>query len=196
MTLPPLLARIVARVGLTGLLLAIAIFIAAFQSVQLGGMRIGPIAVEGWRPKAVRLAQELKAVAAAQDAANARARKDHARAEAAYRQLAQRIDDNADAQTPEAMAAADRYIAAHRVRAKTADCPPGGTFTPAGDRGAGHAEAAGRPAELDAPDHKSDGDMVVVSAADVRICTSNTLRAEAAHDWALAIEASSAKVMR
>ncbi|WP_299307778.1 hypothetical protein [uncultured Croceicoccus sp.] len=189
MTLPPLLARIVARVGLTGLLLAIAIFIAAFQSVQLGGMRIGPIAVEGWRPKAMRLAQEMKDVAAAQDEASARARAEHARAETAYRQLAQRIDDNADDQTSQAMAAADRYIAAHRVRAKTADCPPGGTFTPASDRGAGHAEAAGRSPQLDAPSEPDDGGMVVVSAADVRICTSNTLRAEAARDWAISLEA-------
>ncbi|WP_239806968.1 hypothetical protein [Croceicoccus hydrothermalis] len=178
-----------ARVGLTGLLLAIAIGIAAYQSVQLGGLRVGPIAVEGWRPKAQRLSQELKDIAAAQDEADARARAEHARAETAYRDMAKRIDDNAQAQTDEAMAAADRYIAAHRVRAKAADCPPGGTFTPAGDRGSGHAETTGRPAQLDAPDREADGDMVVVSAADVRICTSNTLRAEAARDWAISLEA-------
>lgn len=134
-----------------------------------------------WHDRAERYANSLAEMKAAQAVALKRAEEAKAKAEADYRDLSERIDDEAEQARAGAMDAAERYIAAHRVRPPSGGAT-GGPASPAQDRSTGNGEGPGAPSELDVT-------FVAVTPDDVRICTVNTLQAEAARDWALQLEA-------
>ncbi len=138
---------------------------------------------EGWKPKAERLAAELSSVQKVQRRAAAAQRAVNVAAERHYRDLAERIDNDAAATARGALADAERFIAAHRVRPVDRSTPCR-SDPPAPDRSAGGGQAMPPAAELDGP--------VAVLADDVRTCTANTLQAEAARAWALELEAARA----
>lgn len=96
--------------------------------------------------------------------------------EAAYIAKAQEADHAYQTQLAAAQSSADRYIASHRVRAS------GG----AGSAGSAIASPQGSSAQSgDGPG--TEPDMVAVTAGDIQVCTTNTQRLEAVHDWALSL---------
>ena len=174
-------ALVLAAVGLAG---------AAIQTVRLDGFRLGPFAIEGALAKARRLEAERGTIGAMQELAAALAMSAREAAERRYRNLAEEIDREDAVRMPDALAAAERHIAANRLRPAAADCPRSpARAEPGGDR-AGRGEAPAQPPQLDAPGSGTAGsERVAVTAEDVRICTANTLQAELARDWVLALEA-------
>jgi hypothetical protein len=198
-------SRLGARYALKGiwlaLLAALALAVLGFalvQTARVEGMKIWPIAIEGWKPMAVRLQAELDRVPAAQEQARARAEAARAATETTYRTIAQEIDDHAEDETRRELAAADRYVAAHRLRTEAIADRGGRAAASAPDRSSAIGQATGGTAQLDDADRadrpgaRPPDDPVVVAADDVRICTLNTLQAEAAQQWALDLEAVSA----
>ena len=181
-------------------LLLVVAAIAAVQTVRLEGVKVWPFEREGWKPKAERLQAVIDDIDQAQELAAEAARQAKNAQEKRYRQLAERIDDDAKIAEQNALAAADRFIAANRLR-----CPPdrglsGGAFAGATNYGAGHGDTRSSSAELDGrrgggPDRTDlartfagPPELVAVAAEDVRICTANTLQAEAARRWALDLQ--------
>lgn len=167
------------RIGLTGLAIAVLLALLAVQTVRLEGLRVWPLNIEGARPKAERLQRTIDEIAVAQKQALRAAQEARERTEREYQDLAERIDDDAEKARTGAMDAAERFIAARGVRCPANRGDGSGTAAPAEDRGAGRGDGPGAPAELD----------VAVTADDVRICTTNTLQAEAARAWAVSLEA-------
>ena len=109
---------------------------------------------------------------AAQAEAAAKALKARADAENHYKEIADDADTKAAAAYADGRSAAQRYIDTHRVRA----CPaPGASSGTAAAAQGDSAQGADR----------SGDSAVVVAEDDVNICTSNSLRLQAAHDWAL-----------
>jgi hypothetical protein len=96
--------------------------------------------------------------------------------EAAYRSKADASEQTYRSKLADARGLADHYIAVHRVRVETPSRVASGTIASAQG---GSASSADRPSA--APD------LVEVTAADIQICTVNTTRLEAAHDWALGL---------
>jgi hypothetical protein len=119
---------------------------------------------------------DRKAFEAAAAASLAKAVAAKAAQEARYASLAKDADNAHEAQLADARAAAERYIARNRVRPQAASGSTGGTAAPAESGGPGSADSAGG-----APV------MVAVTEADIGVCTDNTLRLEAARDWALSL---------
>ena len=163
----------------------------AVQTARIEGLKVWPVSIEGWKPKSRRLEQALANVRVAEQLAAAWAEAARLNHEARYRAVAQRTDIDAREATSVALGDAELFIArgGHagqlRPQADRGAGSPAGTG--AGDRGPGDPEGAGAPAELD----EAEGQLVAVTADDVRICTVNTVRAEAARDWALALEEAS-----
>ena len=98
--------------------------------------------------------------------------------EARYRDLAKRIDTDAQDARNQAADAVTRYIVRNRVQPCTVGSA--GSTTPASTEGgsASGSVGTGAPAIVDA---------VAVSEADIRICTDNTARLVAAREWALGL---------
>ena len=182
--IPPSIAALASRIGLTGLAIAILLALLAVQTVRIEGFRMWPLSIDGWKARALTAEQTIRDIEKAQADALARAELAKAKAEADYRNLAERIDDETEQARESAMDAAERFIAANRVRCEATGRAAGGPAPAAEDRGARDGDAAGGAPELD------EG-FVAVEAADVRICTANTLQAEAAREWALEMEAAS-----
>lgn len=166
------------------------------QTVRLEGLHVWPISIVGW----IRTAEDRRAtidrMIAAQVVAADNARKARLEQEALYRSIAERIDDNANAQLRDELAVAERFIAAGGVRAEAPRCEGGDAGTGASDRRAGRTEGAGSATDLDdaggASGRPDPGDgHVRVPAEDVRICTINTIKAEAARSFVLELEAAS-----
>jgi len=110
---------------------------------------------------------QAQAAAIAQEALRA--------AESRYRRNADNADKIYAASVSDARSRAAAYI--DRMRIKTA----AGSASPAlASAEGGSAGSADRPSG--APD------LVAVTAADVEICTTNTTRLQAAHDWALGLQ--------
>jgi hypothetical protein len=175
------LAAFASRIGLTGLAIAILLALLAVQTVRLEGFKLWPLSVEGWKPKAERLQRDLDNVAKAQVTARERLVAAKLKAEADYRNLAERIDDEAEEVRAGALDDAERFIAANRVRCQAAGRGSSGAVAAADNRDTGDSQAVPGAAELDG--------TVAVPAADIRACTVNTLQAEAARAWALELEA-------
>jgi hypothetical protein len=95
--------------------------------------------------------------------------------EAVYQAKATEADSAYQAQLADAHSAADRYIAAHRVRAEAF---------------AGSAGASVAPAKSVGPDLSSilPTDAVVVSQSDLQACTGATSYAVSAHNWAASLD--------
>ena len=95
------------------------------------------------------------------------------------------------------MAAADRFIANGGLRGQAYRSQPCSTRTASSDRRSEDFDGAGRATQLDAAGvgnvdlGQPAEDLVLVSAADVRICTQNTVKAEAGRDLAIKLEAAS-----
>ena len=156
---------------------------AFVQTIRLEGFKVWPISVEGARPKAARLEKELAAIVTAQaDAATAQKEIVEA-AEKEYEKIAERIDEYAEQVEKDAMARAERFITAQRVRCEA----PGGFAS-----GAGAAAPADVPRDRETVPgpHFLDG-TVAVPESDVRACTLNTIQANAAREAALALEETS-----
>lgn len=164
----------------------------AVQTARLQGLNVWPVSIEGWKPKAERLDQALANVKVAEQMADAWARQARLDEEARYRAVAQRTDIDAREATSVALGDAEQFIArgGHAGQLRTqADRGAGSPArTGPGDRGPGDPEGAGQAPELD----DAEGQLIGVTADDVRICTVNTVKAEAARDWALALEKASA----
>lgn len=160
--------------------IAALLALLAIQTVRLEGLRVWPASIEGARPKAARLQRTIDEIEAAQKQALRAAQEAVERAEREYAAMAERIDDDAEKAREGAMGDAERFIAAHRVQCPTNRGSGSGTApTPSGD-GAGRGESPGPAPIVD--------DAVAVTASDVRICTDNTVRLEAAREWALELE--------
>jgi hypothetical protein len=180
----------IAPVRLYVTLAAFALLIAAVavQTVRLEGFKVWPVSIEGWKPKAKRYEATIEQVRIAQDVAAEKARLARLEQEARYRALAERIDDDAQRDNRVAVDAAERFIAAGGYRCTGGVRPQanrgagGGTGASAeGDRPVDPERAGGAP-ELDGTE------VVGVTADDVRICTVNTIKAEAAKAWAEGVE--------
>ena len=96
-------------------------------------------------------------------------------AEARYRSKANEADQAFQSKLADARRSADQYVLTHRVRGTFASSTGRAPSAAEGDR-AGSPDRAGT-----APD------MVAVTPGDIQVCTDNTLRLEAAHDWALTL---------
>lgn len=91
-----------------------------------------------------------------------------------WKDKADAADKAHDQALGDAMARADRYIAANRVlRQAGGGSAAGGACAAAEDHDAGGPDSPG-----------GDAELVAVTAKDVRVCTVNTQRLQDAHDWA------------
>lgn len=179
-------------------LLAFAIF-AAVQTARLEGLRIWPLSLTGWIEAAQDRQATIDRMVAAQIAAAEQARLARLAQESKYRDIAERIDEHAQDDLDSAMRAADRFIAAGGMRAEGAGSSPCNAGAAARDRSAGDTGRTGRTSQLDAEANRlADGTggvaegFVIVSAEDIRICTRNTIKAEAGHQLATQLQDASA----
>jgi len=124
--------------------------------------------------KALRKAQEAQYVAA-QAIATQKAQAALVAVETAYRSKADEADKAFQSKLADARRSADAYVSLHRVRGAFAG-PSSGTVASAESRGAGSADSA-----------SAATDMVAVTPGDIQVCTDNTLRLEAAQQWALSL---------
>jgi len=123
--------------------------------------------------KALRQADRA-AYVAAQSEATVIAKRALDATEAKYRTIANEADQSYRADLADARAAADRYLAAYRVRNQALARDASGALASAPDRG------PGVPASL-------PGDAILVSAGDVQACTDAVTYAIGAHEWALGL---------
>lgn len=161
------------------LALAFVVLVAllAVQTARIDGFGIWPFKVKGYAEKLADAEAYVDRIEAAQDEALKRAVEARNKAEREYADLAGKVDDNANEQTAAWAGPIERFIAANRVR-----CPASaasGPIAPAEDHSTGSGQEASAAPLMDG---------VVVTPDDVRICTANTLQAEAARDWAMGLE--------
>lgn len=199
MTLPDLSANYTIR----GIKLAIAggvfLLLAAGNVVQLvdrHGFKFWFVEIEGTHDKIDRLEAEIEGMNIAQEQSGELAKNQREANEAEYRDIAADVDRNAGTALDRGFASADRYIRANRVWQWPEGVPCSNTGTAAGGDGTGNPQGASQTSELDGSrtgrGSGARGDsMVVVSAEDVRICTENTVKAEAARDYVTKVEAAS-----
>jgi hypothetical protein len=179
------LAALASRIGFTGLAIAVLAALLAVQIVRLEGFKLWPLHMEGWKPKAERLQTDLDNVKRDQKAAADAAKAARLAEEARYRQLAEDTDAKLRQAQSRALDSAERFIVAHRLPARVAGPTSGAGAGSESDR-AGGDHSAGGTADL-------ASDVVAVSAEDVRICTRNTARLVAAHDWAATLNPEAGK---
>lgn len=180
------------------LVLAIAAF-GAVQTIRLEGLKVWPLSIEGWKPLAEARQAQIDDIMEAQALAAEIARARRLERESQYRDIAERIDQNAQADLDGSLRAADRFIAAGGMRAEANRSVRCSTGTGAEDHRAEDPAGTRRAPQLDAapsaqPQPQPAEGLVLVSPADVRICTVNTVKAEAGHELATQLqEASAAK---
>lgn len=170
--------------AIVGLLLITSAAVAVVMSVQLHGFKLWPINIEGWKPKAERLALEIEQMEKAQEQAAAAQKKVLDEQAQAYEQLAQEIDEDAQAEIEAIYDSTERFIRNNRLRAANIRCPSSGSTSPTGHNSAGDSEEVREASVMDAEENL----RVAVLPEDVRICTANTLQAEAARAWAVELE--------
>jgi hypothetical protein len=132
---------------------------------------IGPVGWEGWKPKAERFERERDACHTASDQNAAAQKAQKAAYEAKYKEMAHEADEQVERAQADALAATDRYIAAHRVQRNQ-----GGVSAPvatASDSGSVVPETV--PAGI------------VMGEADVRACAALYPYAVEAHNWAVSL---------
>lgn len=170
----------------------LALWLAILQLFTVPALDAAATAARTARDKAeVALAAEIAAhlqtqqdYATAQMVAAQAAQDQRAAFETRYKGLASYADSQFAAGRASALAAADRYIADHRlpVRPSASDQAAGGpagrSLAPAPDHSASGGDGPGAGAEL-----------VAVTPQDIQICTTNTARLIEARGWALALQA-------
>ena len=166
--------------AIIALAFAVLLILLGVQTVRLEGCRLWPLSVEGWKPKAQRLQLDIDHIREAQKVAADKARLARLEQERIYREKASQADAQEQKARADSMDAAERFIAANRVRSQAV----GGSRGGAGAGGQGNApQSADRPgsaAELVAG-------FVAVPEQDIRTCTENTSRLVAAREWALGL---------
>lgn len=190
------------------LLGALFLMIAGFgavQTIRLEGLKVWPVSFTGWIETAEDRQRTIDDLIEAQAAAKAAALAERLKTEERYRAIARRIDDDAQNEIDAALRAADRFIAAGGLRSEDDQSQRCAAGTGAGDHRAEDPDRSGRTPQLDAEgadrlaqrdegtgERERPGDgFVLVSAADVRICTVNTVKAEAGHQLATRLETAS-----
>lgn len=164
-------------------LFLIVLVFGVIQTARLEGFKVWPFKVEGALGKVDRLEGEIQAIVDGQkEAARAQQAVNDA-AEAAYEDIADRIDNEQAEISGAALAGVDRYIAAQRVRCPALGGTPGGASAPSGHTSPGDGQTVPAAAAMDG--------AVAVPESAIRNCTLNTLQANAARDWALQLEAES-----
>lgn len=186
-------ARLAAAWASAALRFALLAIVVAILFNTYADFRIsGPLGIgfhfEGWKPRAQREAREKGALVAAQAKAAAAQKAVLAKAEQDYRDLAERTDNETDLATQVALGAADRFIAANRVRCPADRGSPGAAVAAAESGSATGSDRSGGGAELDGAAGAASTDLVAVTAEDIRICTRNTARLKAAREWGLDLE--------
>lgn len=166
----------------------LVVIFAAVQTARIEGFKVWPISVKGYKAEIKDLKDWIDTLVKAQKEAGAAQEAVNAKAEETYTEIAEDIDHEADKARGAQLNAAERYIDAHRVRCPAVGGTPGKASGSASSDGPRDGQEAGKAPKLDAPDSVLAGDYVTVLAEDVRICTVNTLQAEAARDWALQLE--------
>ena len=155
------------RIGVIGIVIAILAALLVLQTVRLEGFKIWPFSFEGWKPMAQSYAKASKE-------AKKLAKEEREKQEQKFKDKSERIDrELADAKASVDDAVSD-YTATHRVRACPSSRPAVAT---AESGGAESSNGPGGTPEL--------VDGVVVNERDIAVCTTNTLRLEAARKWGL-----------
>ena len=167
--------------ALIALAFTILLVLLAVQTVRLEGFNLWPIKYEGCIAKSERLQTDLDNVKAAQVLALEKVEAAKEKAEQAYRNLAENTDEKLEQARVDTMDAAERYIAAHRVRPQAPDRASGGTATASEDRSAQSGDGSGTAPIL------ASQELVTVAPDDIRICTENTIRLENVREWALSL---------
>lgn len=129
--------------------------------------------MDSWRDLARARLDTINGIAAVQKQQNERIATWAKDIERKAKEIADNADRNHQAAQAAAGAAAERYIAAHRVQPADRGCPVT-VAAPAEDRG---PQSGDRPG--------ADAELVAVTADDIRICTANTQRLIDARTWAL-----------
>lgn len=132
----------------------------------------------GWaveQRKANRLGQQVSQIRDAEAKATALATAALIKQESDYRQKAKETDDAYQSKLADADARARAYITAHRVDGMRKNDPlgAGSTAPSSANNGPGSGNRSGE-----------DTNMVAVTPGDIDICTENTRRLLAVHDWA------------
>lgn len=206
--MPPwMAARVALKAGWLALVAAIALAIAGFgmvQTIRLEGLHIWPLSIEGWRPLAQERGRQLAAIKQAQIDAGIAAQAAKAAQETTYREISERIDEHAENEIDRALRDADRFIAAGGMRREAAGSQPCPAPAAGPDHRAANSAAAGPATQLDGTSDSAgagladparagaEADLVTVRAADIRICTINTLKAEAGRAFAQQLQQASA----
>ena len=179
--IPPAIATFAARIGLTGVAIAVLGTFGVVQTVRIEGFKIWPISIDGYKAdlaaaKAALEAQEREYRAAQAEAAE-RAQQARMAAQERYADIARNADDELEQARRDALADARAFIRANRVSAP-GRIRGGGTVATPGDSDPAIALPTDTAPELDA------AEFVVVPASDVLICTVNTVALESAQNWA------------
>lgn len=172
--------------ALIALVVVAALAFGFYHKVRTDGFKILFWSHEGYAEKVERLEGEIQSILAAQKAAEGAQQEVNDAAAESYRRIAERIDKYADQEHAAHLDAADRYISAHRVRCPTVGSTSGETSASPASDGSRDTQGAGGAPVVDAD--AAMADMVAVHANDVRICTTNTIKAEAARVFALELE--------
>lgn len=167
--------------ALIALAFAILVALLVVQTVRLEGFKLWPFEYEGCIARSERLQTDLDNVKSAQSLALERAQTAKAKAEQEYHDLAEETDEKLEQARESAMDAAERYIAAHRVRPQAAGSPGSGSAAAAGDYGTESGDGPGAAPIL------ASRDFVTVTPDDIRVCTENTVRLESVREWALGL---------
>jgi len=122
---------------------------------------------------------ERDALIDAQEKAGAAQAAINAAAQSRYQQLAERADNEHERNLEAARLGARNYIAANRLRSAPDHSAPGGTVAATGSDSASSSDGPGIPAIVDA---------IAITESDLLICTDNTARLVAAHDWANSLD--------
>lgn len=180
--LPPSVAAFAARLSLSGIAIAVLAGLLAVQTVRLEGFKFWPLSWEGWKPKAERLDSVIDGIVQAETTARIRAEQARQETERKYAELAERTDREAHIAQEAALDAAERFIAANRVRCAPDRSAASAAVAPASSDSAGSGDGPGGTSELD------EVSLVAVPDEDVRICTRNTNRLIAAREWGLELQ--------
>ncbi|VVT07344.1 hypothetical protein [Erythrobacter sp. EC-HK427] len=194
-------AQIALKAGWLALIGAIILALAGLaivQTVRLEGLKVWPVEITGWIETAETRQATIDAMLKAQAKAEELALAAREEQEATYRDIAEGIDRNAETETERALRDADRFIAAGGMRPARDRCQASAAPAAARDHRAEDPFGTGRTAQLDdagsagldraeADDANgtarngiaTEPEFVTVTAEDVRICTRNTIKAEA-----------------